>query len=152
MKKNFKKNIGIFVITALFIFILDRLLKELAAAYLVNDFILIDDFFKLTYSQNTGVAFGIQLPFLVQLIIVPVFIVAGFYLILKYLKFEKLSVLLVTGAIAGGAISNYADRIIHGYVIDYISIWIWPVFNLADVMITLGIFTILIFYGKINRV
>jgi signal peptidase II len=152
MKKNLKKNIGIFVITALFIFILDRLLKELAVAYLVNDFILIEDFFRLSYSQNTGVAFGIQLPFLVQLIIVPIFIVAGFYLILKYLKFEKLLVLLVTGAIAGGAISNYADRIIHGYVIDYISIWIWPVFNLADVMITLGIFTILIFYGKINRV
>ncbi len=152
MDKNFIKNIGYFVIAALVIFILDRFLKEIASIYLINDYTLIKGFLRLTYSENTGVAFGLQLPFLVQLILVPALIVGGFYLVLKHLKFEKLSVLVLTGAIVGAATSNYTDRLIHGFVIDYLSVWIWPVFNLADVIITLGIFTILVFYGKIKRV
>lgn len=152
MKKNLAKIIGYFVITALVVFILDRIIKEFAAAYLINDITVIEGFARLTYSENTGVAFGLQLPFLVQLILVPALIIGGFYLVLKHLKIERLSVLLLTGAIAGAATSNYADRLIHGFVIDYISIWIWPIFNLADVIITLGIFTIFVFYGKIKRV
>lgn len=146
------KNIGYFVITALVIFILDRFLKEIAAIYLINDIAVIEGFFRLTYSENTGVAFGLPLPFLFQLILVPALLIGGFYLILKHLKFEMISVLILTGAIAGAATSNYTDRLIHGFVIDYLSVWIWPVFNLADVIITLGIFTILVFYGKIKRV
>jgi signal peptidase II len=152
MDKNFIKNIGYFAITALVIFILDRFLKETAAIYLINDINIIEGFFRLTYSENTGVAFGIQMPFLFQLILVPALLIGGFYLILRHLKFEMISVLMLTGAIAGAATSNYADRLIHGFVIDYLSVWIWPVFNLADVIITLGIFTILLFYGKIKRV
>lgn len=152
MDKNFMKNIGYFVITALVIFILDRFLKEIAAIYLINDIAVIEGFFRLTYSENTGVAFGLPLPFLFQLILVPALLIGGFYLILKHLKFEMISVLILTGAIAGAATSNYTDRLIHGFVIDYLSVWIWPVFNLADVIITLGIFTILVFYGKIKRV
>ena len=38
-----------------------------------------------------------------------------------------------------GALSNLLDRLIFGYVIDYINIFIWPVFNLADAMIVVGI-------------
>lgn len=152
MDKNFKKDIGYFVLTALIVFFLDRFLKEIAAIYLINDVNIIEGFARLTYSQNTGIAFGLHLPFLLQLILAPLLIIGGFYLVLKYLKFEKLSVLLLTGAIVGAATSNYADRLIHGFVIDYLSIWIWPVFNLADVIITLGIFTIFLFYGKIKRV
>ncbi|MFC1810116.1 signal peptidase II [Patescibacteria group bacterium] len=152
MNKNFTKTIGIFVITALIVFVLDRIFKEVAVQYLINDISIIDGFFRLTYSENTGVAFGLQLPFLVQLFLVPALIVFGFYMVLKHLKFEKLFVLIVTGAIAGGAISNYADRLIHKFVIDYISVWIWPVFNLADIAITVGIFLLVLFYGKIKRV
>jgi len=134
------------------VFILDRFLKELAVSYLIEDIVIIPDYLRLTYSENTGVAFGIQLPFLVQLLLVPVLIIGGFYMVLKHLKYESLFVMIVTGVIAGGAISNYADRLIHKFVIDYISIWIWPVFNLADITITFGIFTIVLFYGKIKRV
>jgi signal peptidase II len=41
--------------------------------------------------------------------------------------------------ILGGSIGNLTDRVIHGYVIDYIDFIVWPVFNLADIMINLGV-------------
>jgi signal peptidase II len=46
------------------------------------------------------------------------------------------------GLILGGALSNLLDRVIYGYVIDYIDIRIWPVFNLSDTAITTGVFLI----------
>lgn len=152
MNKNFIKIALIFVVTALIVFVLDRVIKELAVRFLTQDILLIDGFAKITYSQNTGVAFGVQLPFLAQLILVPALLVGGFYLVTKYLKLESIFVQIVIGAVVGGAISNYVDRILHGYVIDYISIWIWPVFNLADIAISIGILLIVLFYGKIKRV
>lgn len=151
-KTNYIKIILVFSISALIVFLVDRFIKESAISFLTNDLVIIKDFFKLTYSENIGVAFGIKLPFIIQIILVPVLLIAGFYYMLKNFKIESSFVLIVSGVITGGAISNYADRLIHGYVVDYISIWIWPVFNIADIAITLGIFTILVFYGKIRRV
>jgi signal peptidase II len=43
------------------------------------------------------------------------------------------------GLILGGAFSNLFDRIWYGYVIDYLDIHIWPVFNLSDTAITVGV-------------
>lgn len=43
------------------------------------------------------------------------------------------------GAVAGGALSNIADRLVHGYVVDFIDVRVWPVFNLADSCVTVGL-------------
>ncbi|RLD16696.1 MAG: signal peptidase II, partial [Caldiserica bacterium] len=58
-----------------------------------------------------------------------------FYLLIKEKqKYLKLSLILILA----GAIGNIIDRIIYGYVIDFIDFRIWPVFNLSDTYITIG--------------
>ena len=46
--------------------------------------------------------------------------------------------------ILGGSLSNLYDRVVRGYVIDYVDFRIWPVFNLADLMINLGVIIIFV--------
>lgn len=152
MNKQFIKFVSLFVISALVIFALDRAIKEVVVRFLTHDIYIIEDFARITYSQNPGVAFGLQIPQVVQLILIPALIVGGFYLVTQHLRLDSIFVQIVVGAIAGGAISNFTDRILHTYVIDYLGIWFWPVFNLADVAITVGILLLVLFYGKIKRV
>ena len=59
---------------------------------------------------------------------------------------------VIFGLVAGGALGNLFDRVMHGYVIDYIAIWKWPVFNLADAAIFVGAVLLVIFYDKIALV
>jgi signal peptidase II len=146
------QNIGVFLLIAIIMLFLDRTIKELFLQYFTQDIILIPDIFKFTLEENTGVAFGIALPYIVQLILFPVLLILGIYVVLTCLDFQKFFVQIVAGCIAGGALSNFIDRIIYHHVIDYISISIYPVFNLADIAITVGIFLLIVFYGKIKRV
>jgi signal peptidase II len=57
---------------------------------------------------------------------------------------ERFLVKLSYGLILGGASSNLLDRIVYGYVIDYIDLRIWPVFNLSDAGISVGVLIILL--------
>ena len=62
-------------------------------------------------------------------------------LILFYcLRYRYKDILLITslGLILGGAIGNLIDRILFGYVIDFLDFRVWPVFNIADSSISIG--------------
>lgn len=48
------------------------------------------------------------------------------------------------GLIVGGAFGNFADRIFRGTVVDYVDVGWWPVFNLADIAIVLGVLTLMV--------
>lgn len=61
---------------------------------------------------------------------------------LVFIRREKMETFLIKfayGLVLGGALSNFLDRILYGYVIDYIDIRIWPVFNLSDLCISTGV-------------
>lgn len=100
------------------------------------------DFFDIRFWQNHNAAFSLPLgslsgqifPWLVAVIIMV--IVA--YLIEAY-RDKNLSLILFLILIIAGAYSNLLDRIFYGGVIDYLNFNFWPVFNLADVMITVGV-------------
>lgn len=82
-----------------------------------------------------------------NLILLIILIWGGFkYLDMRYNKSKILLALII-----GGALGNIYDRVIHGYVIDFIAFSFWPVFNLADIFLSVGVFLIIIFYGKIHR-
>ena len=53
--------------------------------------------------------------------------------------FEKIALTFILS----GAVSNMIDRIVHGCVVDFINIKIWPIFNLADIYITIGIIVLI---------
>lgn len=105
-------------------------------------FVIIDGIFELHYLENRGAAFGI----LQEQKFFFVFIAAVILGVIVYVLFKtpyqkmyiKLHVTLVL--IAGGAIGNLIDRVRYGYVVDflYFSLINFPVFNVADIYVTLA--------------
>lgn len=94
--------------------------------------------FSLTLTRNPGAAFGI-LPDRTPFFIVVTAILLG--AIVVYLRREGRPVPALaagTGLILGGALGNLADRLRWGTVVDYLDFHYWPVFNLADVALTVG--------------
>ena len=108
---------------------------------------IINNFFYLNYTKNKGAAFSILNGNVILLIIVTLVVL---YYIYIHIKDKKLRLIegLGYGLIIGGAIGNLFDRIIYGYVIDFIDIYIFgydfPVFNMADCGIVIGILLIIV--------
>ncbi|MBF0484103.1 MAG: signal peptidase II [Candidatus Omnitrophica bacterium] len=96
----------------------------------------------MTLVHNTGIAFGFFKDHGAVFIIIPfIAIVLLIYNIFYYRQnHEALSRGYILGfsLILGGAIGNLFDRISYGYVIDFIDLRVWPVFNIADSAITIG--------------
>ncbi|MFZ4648522.1 MAG: signal peptidase II [Patescibacteria group bacterium] len=120
-------------------FVADRITKYFAINNLLPK-INIGGFLKLSFTPNSFIAFSLPLSGTPLMIIISSVIIALvlfiIYLIINK-KTETLEAILLT-TILFGAISNYTDRINYGFVIDYIDIKNFTVFNLADVMIVLG--------------
>ena len=118
-----------------FIIIIDQISKQLA----INKYLtIIPNALNITYTQNTGAAFGIgRLKFVTALSILIVF---GIIIIcIKEKKYVTSYIPYVF--ILSGAAANLADRLFRGYVIDYIDIktFNFPNFNIADICITIGV-------------
>jgi signal peptidase II len=131
---------------ALLVVVLDQLSKTLIlGSFQLNDSHTVTSWFNLVRVHNTGAAFsflagasGWQRWFFVGLgTVASIFIVW----MLKTHPGQKLFCFAVT-MIMGGAIGNVVDRLLHGYVVDFIQVhyggWYFPSFNLADSAITLG--------------
>lgn len=133
----------IYKITSI-ILIIDQFLKLIIKKSLHwnQQIIIIPKFFSLTLVKNTGAAFSIleNNTFLLTIISVIVIIIINNY-IKKEKKITKLSTISL-GLILGGIFGNLIDRIIHHGVIDYLSFsfgkYYFPIFNLADIAITIG--------------
>ncbi len=126
-------------LTAAVIFILDRVTKYFIINILHGgQSIKVFEFFHITLIFNTGTAFGLlkgQNTFFITLSVITTIA------ILFYSRTHKLDDLLrslALGLILGGAAGNLVDRIKFGYVIDFLDFRIWPVFNVADSAITIG--------------
>ncbi len=110
---------------------------------------IIPSFFSITYVRNIGAAFSIMENSRI------LFIIIGFIaliLIYKYLIMNKVLnkyLMISYSMLIGGIIGNMIDRIIYGYVIDYLSFNIFgysfPIFNLADTFIVVSIIMLLLY-------
>mgnify|MGYP002347740365 CR=1 FL=1 len=99
---------------------------------------------RIVHWSNTGVAFG-MLQGMNPVFIILAFVVAGM-IIFYYPKLEKEDWMLKLALMLelGGAVGNLFDRIKFGHVIDFISVGNFPVFNVADSCITVGVIILLI--------
>lgn len=98
------------------------------------------DWLTLVYSQNTGVAFGLFQNMPQLFTVTAIMITAGaIYAYAFHLPNRSPWVQLAMGLILGGAIGNIADRLRLGFVVDFISVGWWPVFNLADSAVSVGV-------------
>jgi len=94
---------------------------------------------QLTYVLNTGSAFGLfpgQTLFLIVASFVGVGVLFAYY---RNFSDPPFLVKISLGMMLGGAIGNLIDRLLFGYVVDFIDARFWPVFNLADSSITVGV-------------
>jgi len=109
--------------------------------------------FRLTHEINSGTAFGLfqnQTPILIVASIIAVAFIYYFY---RTYAIHSRLLRLCIGLQLGGAFGNLSDRIIFGYVTDFIDVGWWPVFNLADSSIVVGIsilIVIILMNGKLN--
>ena len=133
------------------VFSIDQLTKMWIIANLYRgESILEAGTFRITHTVNTGGAFGLfanQSLFLILSSFVGIGILIALY---RNQPFSGTLVRLSLGLQLGGALGNLVDRIRVGYVVDFIQLGFWPVFNLADSSIVVGIITLawLIISGK----
>lgn len=131
------------------VFVLDQLSKVLALKYLtpVGSIPIIKNIFHLTYVENRGAAFGILQNQKLLFIVFALLVLGSIWF---YAHNNKLDKIMVYGLslVAGGALGNLADRIRLGFVVDYFHIANFPVFNIADSAVVIGITLISIFILK----
>ena len=147
----YTKKYIISLIVFAFCLFADRLTKYLAVINLKDkaDFVLIKNVLVLTYLENTGAAFsmlaGKRLIFIIITIVFSVIIFLFFLKIKPERRYSPLYICLTV--ILAGAVGNLIDRIMNGFVVDFIYFQIinFPVFNVADICVTLGVIFLIIF-------
>lgn len=124
------------------IIIIDQITKLLIKNYmqLSESISILGNVLRLTYIKNPGMAFGILIG---GKLFYTVFASLACVVILIYLfrlKPENFWARFALASILGGAIGNLIDRLMYSEVVDFIDIRIirWPVFNFADIAITIG--------------
>lgn len=100
---------------------------------------IIGTWFDLVYVTNTGVAFGLFRNVPQLFTVIPLLICAGaVYVYVTYLPTDNRWLQAALGLVLGGGIGNVLDRLRYGSVIDFVRIGRWPVFNVADSAIIVG--------------
>jgi signal peptidase II len=140
----------IITLIAVSVYLLDRLTKlaVVEKIQLFDSVTVVKGFFDLTNVQNTGAAFslfaqaddGFRVPLLVASSVAAILLLLYF---LRKVDPRETLVIVALAMILGGALGNLTDRLLYGYVIDFINWHIgehyWPAFNIADSGITVGV-------------
>lgn len=140
----------IIYITSIITLIIDQLIKLVIMKNmeLYQEIKIIPNLFSLYYVENTGAAFSILENKTIILIVISII---SLFILNKFIMSEDIpkKCYIPLGFLIGGIFGNLLDRIIHKKVIDYLSLFIFkysfPVFNFADITITLSTLTLLIF-------
>lgn len=139
-----------YYVLAFVIVIIDQLTKlwVITNMELRESITVIENVFYITSHRNTGAAWGIlagKMTFFY--IVTAVVIVFICYYIQKFAK-DSLLTGLALGLILGGAIGNFIDRLVHKEVVDFFNVYIgsynYPIFNIADSALVVGVILVLI--------
>lgn len=132
--------------SALVVLIADQLSKN----YVLHAFmpgeskIAIPHLLWWTYIQNTRGAFGLFGDTAWLLIAMAVVVLGIFWWAFRDLTGRSMLARVAFGAIVGGAIGNIVDRLHYHFVVDFIDLRWWPVFNIADSCVTLGVVALVV--------
>ena len=132
---------------------------------------VIGDFFKITFTENPGMAFGFDPGSDFKLFISVFSLVAsiGLLVYLYTIRKKSLSLKIAIALILGGAVGNVIDRMFYGIIYDYAPLFYgkvvdffdfdfvnfsifgrsydrWPIFNIADAAVSIGVLILLVFY------
>lgn len=142
-----------FYIPLIFFLAVDQFIKFLVRTNMTEgqSIPIISGIFHFTYIENPGAAFGILAnQRLLFLILTAVITGVMFYLYL-HLRNKKSITAISLALVISGALGNFIDRFFRGTVTDLFDFQIWPIFNIADICICVGLALlcyILIFKGE----
>jgi len=138
------------ILFSLIIFIIDQLVKLFIgfSVDLNTSITVVKNFFYISNVHNYGAAFSILYGNRFFLIFVSVFaVIFVYYYMLKNKKFNWIDIIIYS-LLIGGILGNLFDRIVYGYVVDYLDFNIFgynfPIFNIADISIVVSVFLIII--------
>jgi signal peptidase II len=137
----------LFVIIAVCVFALDRLTKSLVSANVPfgTEVAVIGHLVGITNVHNAGAAFGFA-PAGAAVFMTASIVVSIGLVIYVARNPRDLRTDVILGFILGGTVGNGFDRLAYGTVTDFINVHFWPVFNVADSAISLGVVALLAGY------
>lgn len=112
----------------------------------------LEGIFDFTYIRNTGAAFGMAENFGNVFLIIAVLVTSIIVFYYRQLPAGSWPVRISMGLMLGGALGNAIDRLRLGYVVDFFHLHGWPIFNIADSAISVGVVSWLIFTWWEERV
>ncbi len=148
-QKVARGNLAFSVVILAMVILADQLSKYFFLHYLApqQSIPVFKNIFHLTLVFNRGVAFGLFKNQVLFYLILPFLAIAWLAFILFFPNnrstFSRLYYFSLT-LILGGAVGNLVDRLRFGFVVDFLDFRVWPVFNLADSAITVGISLIIL--------
>ncbi|MEN6431212.1 MAG: signal peptidase II [Coriobacteriales bacterium] len=130
-----------FAVTVASVLILDQVSKALVRSSLAagESVAVIGTVLSFTHVRNTGAAFGIfqgGTPFFIATSVAVLAVIAWVWWRLRPANVWVVSAL---GLVSAGAAGNLIDRAVNGHVTDFIDVHVWPVFNVADVALDVGV-------------
>ncbi len=149
------------IISAVSIVLLDQYVKYIVKTKMAmyQSIPVIKDFFHITYIENSGISFGmlgqIDHP-AKRWILLGIVLLAIVMILVYWIKYGKGKPVysLSCGLIIGGALGNFIDRLVTGRIVDFLEFGIknsrFPVFNIADSAVTVGV-TIFIIYMLFSK-
>ena len=146
MKKGLKDVLFFGILFA----IIDQVVKIVISDKMIlnQTYIVIKDFFSISLVHNTGAAFSIFSDSIILLIAIGLFVLIGLIFYIKKLEIMDNIDTFAYSLLIGGITGNLIDRIVHGYVIDYLSFkfgnYYFPIFNFADICIVISVLVILV--------
>jgi signal peptidase II len=148
------RRLRLAVVAALTVLVLDQVTKSIVAHTMtLHESIPLLPFFSLTYVRNTGAAFGIlgelspavRLPLFVAVTVGAVWALVSY---LREVRPDESVITMALGGILGGAAGNLVCRIRFHEVVDFLHLhyggFDWPMFNVADSAITVGVAFVLL--------
>jgi len=132
------KKMAPYILVAIFFVVIDRFLKSLAILKQekVN---LIGDLFSFNFSENYNIAFSLPVGGLILVGLIILIILILIYFLINLVKKNQHYLAGLLFVLIIGAASNLLDRFKYGYVVDYLDLKYFTVFNIADVMIVCSV-------------
>lgn len=130
-----------FFVPFLILLIADQAVKHLIRTTMVEgqSIPVIANIFHITYIENPGAAFGILANQRILFLVLTALIVGIMIYLYFSLQNKKSLTAISLGIVVSGAIGNFIDRFLQGTVTDFLDFRIWPIFNIADICICIGL-------------
>ena len=145
MKTSLKKhNIYVSIFICFLVILVDRVSKNFVLGLEEGTSIpIIKNMIHITFIYNRGAGFGtFQNASIFLAIFAFLILICAIY---YFFKSKGMTLRIILAILVAGIVGNFTDRIIYGKVVDFIDLRIWPVFNVADVAITLGILSLIVY-------